>query len=73
MMLGKVRYWGTSNIYSTDGDFFYTVTIVLKELSHEVFTPVFWLVWIYLGLNGNRFSFLNFKEGSLILDRYFKY
>jgi hypothetical protein len=45
----------------------------LKGLSHKIFSPVFWLVWIYLGLNGNRFSFLNFKEGSLILDSYFKY
>jgi hypothetical protein len=45
----------------------------LKGLSHEIFRPVFWPVWIYLGLNGNRFSFLNFKEGSLILDSCFKY
>jgi hypothetical protein len=41
----------------------------LKGLSHEIF----WPVWIYLGLNGNRFSFLNFKESSLMLDSYFKY
>jgi hypothetical protein len=45
----------------------------LKGLSLEILRPVFWPVWIYLGLNGNRFSFLNFKEGSLILDSYFKY
>ncbi len=42
-------------------------------LSHEIFRPVFWPVWIYLGLNRNRFWFLNFKEGSLILCSYFKY
>jgi hypothetical protein len=47
--------------------------MTLKELSHEIFRPVFWPVWIYLGLNGNRFWFLNFKEGSLIVDSYFKY
>jgi hypothetical protein len=51
-----------------------TVAIVpLKGLSHEIFRPVFWPVWIYLGLNGNRFWFFNFKEGSLIFDSYFKY
>jgi hypothetical protein len=49
------------------------VTRSLKGLSHENFRPVFWPVWIYLGLNGNRFWFLNFKEGSLILDSYFKF
>ncbi len=47
--------------------------VVLKGLSHEIFRPVFWPVWMHLALNGNRFSFLNFKEGSLILDSYFKY
>jgi hypothetical protein len=47
--------------------------VPLKGLSHEILRPVFWPVWIYQGLNGNRFSFLNFKEGSLILDSYFKY
>jgi hypothetical protein len=45
----------------------------LKGLSHEIFRPVFWPVWIYLGLNGNRFWFLNFKEGSLILDSYLSF
>jgi hypothetical protein len=45
----------------------------LKGLSQEILRPVFWPVWIYLGLNGNRFWFLNFNEGSLILDSYFKY
>jgi hypothetical protein len=47
--------------------------ITLKGLSHDIFRPVFWPVWIYLGLNGNRFAFLNFKEDSFILDSYFKY
>ncbi len=26
-------------------------TVPLKGLSHEIFRPVFWPVWIYLGLN----------------------
>ncbi len=33
----------------------------------------FWLEWIYLGMNKNRYWFLNFKEGSSILDNYFQY
>ncbi len=40
----------------------------LKGLSHEIFTVTFWLEWIYLGLNEDHYWFLNFKEGSLILD-----
>jgi hypothetical protein len=44
----------------------------LKGLSHEIFTVIFLLEWIYLGLNENRFWFLNFKEDSSILDSYFK-
>jgi hypothetical protein len=42
-------------------------------MSHKIFTVIFWLEWIYLGLNENRYWFLNFKEGSSILDSYFKY
>jgi hypothetical protein len=45
----------------------------LKGLSHEIFTVIFWLEWIYIGLNENRYWFLNFKEGSSILDSYLKY
>jgi hypothetical protein len=45
----------------------------LKGLSHEIFTVIFWLDWIYLGLKGNRFWFLTFKDVSSILDSYFKY
>jgi hypothetical protein len=45
----------------------------LKGLSHEIFPVIFWIEWIYLGLNDNRYWFLNFKEGSSILDSYFKY
>jgi cation transport ATPase len=30
-----------------------------KGLSHEIFGPVFWPVWMYLGLNMNRLLFLN--------------
>jgi hypothetical protein len=32
-----------------------------------------WLEWIYLGLNGNRFWFLSFKEIPYILDCQIKY
>jgi hypothetical protein len=38
----------------------------LKGLSHEIFPDIFWLEWIYLGLNDNHYRFLNFKEGSSI-------
>jgi hypothetical protein len=37
----------------------------LKGLSHEIFGPVFWLVWTDLGLNMNRFWFLSFEEAPL--------
>ncbi len=40
----------------------------LKGLSHEIFGPVFWAVWMYLGLNVNRLWFLNFIYSLLILD-----
>ncbi len=39
---------------------------LLKGLSHEIFGPVFWPVWIELGLNMNHFWFLIFKEDPLI-------
>jgi hypothetical protein len=45
----------------------------LKGLSHEIFGPVFWAVWMYLGLNVNRLWFLNFNDAPLILDNYFKF
>jgi hypothetical protein len=38
----------------------------LKGLSHEIFEPVYWPIWIHLGLNENRFWFLNFKEAPSI-------
>jgi hypothetical protein len=41
---------------------------MLKGLSHEMFGPVFWAVWMYLGPNVNRFWFLNFNDAPLILD-----
>jgi hypothetical protein len=34
---------------------------------------IFWLEWIYLGLNENCCWILNFKEGSSVLDSYLKY
>jgi hypothetical protein len=45
----------------------------LKGLSHEIFGPVFWAVWMYLGLNVNRLWFLNFNDAPLILDSYIKF
>jgi hypothetical protein len=50
-----------------------SIQLLLKGLSHEIFTVIFWLEWIYLGLNENRYWFLNFKEDSSILNSYFKY
>jgi hypothetical protein len=47
--------------------------LYLKELSHEIFTVIFWLEWIYMGLKGNRIWFLNFKDVSSILDSNLKY
>jgi hypothetical protein len=41
---------------------------ILKGLSHEIFRPVFWPVWMYMGLNVNRLWFLNFNDALLILD-----
>jgi hypothetical protein len=38
----------------------------LKGLSHEIFRPVFWPVWIEIGLNMNPFWFLSFKEAPFI-------
>jgi hypothetical protein len=51
----------------------YSVALALKGLSHEIFMVIFWLEWIYIGLKGNRFWFLNFKDVSSILDSNFKY
>ncbi len=38
----------------------------LKGLSHDIFGPVYWPVWMHLGLNKSRFWLLNFEEASLI-------
>ncbi len=38
----------------------------LKGLSHEIFGPAYWPVWMHLGLNKNRFLFLNFKGAPSI-------
>jgi hypothetical protein len=45
----------------------------LKGLSHDIFGPVFWAVWMYLDLNVNRLWFSNFNDAPLILDNYFKF
>jgi hypothetical protein len=47
--------------------------VVLKGLSHEVYRPVYWPVWMHLGLNKNRFWFLNFKGAPSIYGRHFKF
>ncbi len=44
------------------------LSLLLKGLSHEIFMVIFWLEWIHIGLKGNRFWFLNFKDVSSILD-----
>jgi hypothetical protein len=41
-------------------------TDILRGLSHEIFGPVYWPVWMHLGLNKNRFWFLNFKGAPSI-------
>ncbi len=46
--------------------------MALKGLSHEIFGPVLWAVWIYLGLNVNRL-WLNFNDAPFILVNYFKF
>ncbi len=39
-----------------------TTAHFLKGLSHEIFGPVHWPVWMHLDLNKNYFWFLNFEE-----------
>ncbi len=46
---------------------------LLKGLSHEIFRPVFWPVWMHLGLNVNRLWFKNFFEALSIFGNYFKF
>jgi hypothetical protein len=41
-------------------------TAPLMGLSHEIFGPVSLPVWMHLGLNKNRFWFLNVKEAPSI-------
>jgi hypothetical protein len=47
--------------------------IPLKGLSHEIFGPVYWPVWIHKGLNKSHFWFLNFKEAPSIWGSHFKF
>ncbi len=42
-------------------------SVHLKGLSHEIFGPIFWAVWIYLGLNVNRLWLLNLNDAPFIL------
>ncbi len=52
-----------------------TVTLLLfqdlKGLSHEIFGPVYWPVWMHLGLKKNHFWFLNFEEAPSIMRQPF--
>ncbi len=48
-------------------------SLPLTGLSHEIFGPVLWPVWMHLGLNVNRLWFLNFNDDPLILDNYFMF
>jgi hypothetical protein len=48
-------------------------TDFLKGLSLEIFGPGHWPVWMHLGLNKNRFWFINFKEAPSIWDSLFKF
>ncbi len=45
----------------------------LKGLSHEILRPVFWPVWIHLGLHVNRFKFYNCYDAPLIFGSYFQF
>ncbi len=47
--------------------------LALKGLSHEIFGPVYWPVWMHLGLNMNRFWFLDFEEAPSIWGSHFKF
>ncbi len=46
---------------------FFRPLVTLKGLSHEIFEPVFWPVWMHLGLNVNRLWFLKFTDAHLTL------
>jgi hypothetical protein len=41
------------------------IQLRLKGLSHEIFGPVFQAVWMYLGLNVNRFWLLHLNDAPL--------
>jgi hypothetical protein len=59
---GKRVSVGVGRLGTSDGPM--KMQEYLKGLSHEIFRVNFWLEWIYLGLNENRYWFLNFKEDS---------
>ncbi len=50
-----------------------SIPIKLKGLSHEIFRPVFWPVWVHLGLTWNCLWFKNFYEAPSIFGNYFKF
>jgi hypothetical protein len=51
----------------------YAHPVWIKGLSLEIFGPVYWPVWMHLGLNKNRFLFLNFKGAPSTCGRHFKF
>jgi hypothetical protein len=51
----------------------YFLQQLLKGLSHEILGPVYWSVWMHLGLNKNRFWFLNFEEAPSKWGSHFKF
>jgi hypothetical protein len=57
--------YDVSNVLGIISNYFF---LSLKGLSHEIFGPVFWAVWMYRGPNVNRFWFLNFNDAPMILD-----
>ena len=47
--------------------------IPLKGQCHEILWALFWPVCLDLGLNKNRYWFLNFSEAPLILGRSWRF
>ncbi len=62
------KYHPDTNKSSDAGKRFQEVrwSTCLKGLWHEIFGPVYWPVWMHIGLNKNRFWFLNFKGAPSI-------
>jgi hypothetical protein len=51
---GIILLWhGVNELFA--GDQMMPMWTALKGLSQEIYMVIFWLEWIYLGLNGNHF------------------